>query len=191
MSIARVLLDAGINLAATDVYELSSRGPFFRFLKRNSRSFTCSEFYDDVAPGQVRDGVQCQNVEALTFADASFDLCTSTEVFEHVPHDMQGFREMHRVLRPGGMMLFTVPLEQAAQTVERARLLAAGNVEHLLPPVYHGDRIRGGDKVLCFRDYGMDIVERLCVAGFANAKIISPANMGCWEQERPVVVAIK
>jgi ubiquinone/menaquinone biosynthesis C-methylase UbiE len=32
-------------------------------------------------------------VQRLSFADASFDLCTSTEVFEHVPDDRAGLRE--------------------------------------------------------------------------------------------------
>lgn len=38
---------------------------------------------------------------ALPFQDASFDLCYSHTVFEHVPHG-PFFSEQHRVLRPGG-----------------------------------------------------------------------------------------
>lgn len=30
-------------------------------------------------------GVRCEDVQHLTFASASFDLCISTEMFEHVP----------------------------------------------------------------------------------------------------------
>jgi hypothetical protein len=41
-----------------------------------------SEYFNEVAPGAWRDGVQCQDVQRLTFADASFDVCTSTEVFD-------------------------------------------------------------------------------------------------------------
>jgi SAM-dependent methyltransferase len=152
------------------VYEMSSRGPLVEFLRREAPRLTCSEYFEDLEPGAWRGGVQCQDVQRLTYAAASFDVCTSTEVFEHVPDDARGFHEIRRVLRPGGVFVFTVPLSQAAATVERA-IFAEGKVEHLLPPVYHGDRIRGRGKVLVYRDYGMDIVERLRRQGFAEAWI--------------------
>ena len=37
---------------------------------------------------------------------------------------------------------------------------------HYLPPEYHGDRIRGMGKVLAFRNYGMDIRDKLGSVGF-------------------------
>jgi SAM-dependent methyltransferase len=97
---------------------------------------------------------------------------TSTEVFEHVADDRKGFAEIRRVLRPQGSFVFTVPLDDADRTVERAEL-SDGKVRHLLPPAYHHDRIRGHEAVLVFRDYGRDIVERLRDAGFGSARIDS------------------
>ena len=32
----------------------------------------------------MRDGVRCENLEALTFADSSIDLHVSQDVFEHL-----------------------------------------------------------------------------------------------------------
>ena len=147
------------------VYELSSRGALCRHLRRTFARVTVSELFDDVAPGQFRDGVQCQDVQRLTYADASFDLVTSTEVFEHVPDDRRAFLEVHRVLRPGGALVFTVPLMEVAATLERARL-EAGAIVHLTEPEYHGDRLRGHGRVLAFRTYGLDILDRLRAAGF-------------------------
>jgi SAM-dependent methyltransferase len=170
LSLARVLEDVRPGFRSEAVYEMSSRGPWFRFLRRDVPRLTGSEYFDDLQPGAWRGGVQCQDVQRLTFADASFGVCTSTEVFEHVPDDARGFREIRRVLRPGGIFVFTVPLSRAQATVERAAL-RDGEVEHLLPPAYHGDRIRGRGKVLVYRDYGMDIVERLRREGFAEAWI--------------------
>ena len=152
------------------MYELSSGGPLFDFLRREVSNLTCSEYFEDVAPGEYRRGVKCQNVESLTFADASFDICTSTEVFEHVADDAKGFSEIRRVLRKGGFFVFTVPLSQAARTVERAAV-RNGSVEYLLPPTYHDDRLQGRGQVLVFRDYGLDITRRLERAGFSNAEI--------------------
>ena len=190
MSLVQVLNDLIPNFGTLDVFELSSRGAFFKYLKDRCRKLVFSEYFDDLPPGEYRDGVQCQDVEHLTFADDSFDLCTSTEVFEHVPNDFAGFSEICRVLRPGGMFMFTVPLSDSADTVERANL-RSGEIEYLLPPVYHGDRIRGMTAVLCFRDYGLDVVTRLTSCGFSKAELVKPDDAGRWGQGCQVVVARK
>ena len=94
MSLIEVLRDIRPDLSRLDSYELSSRGPLVRFLRKRCATLALSEYFEDVAPGAFRDGIQCQDVTALTFADGSFDLCTSTEVFEHVPDDARGFAEI-------------------------------------------------------------------------------------------------
>src|ERR1041385_4002474 len=48
-------------------------------------------------------------VEALPFADASFDLVTGLDVVEHLDDDVAGLSELRRVLRPGGRALLFVP----------------------------------------------------------------------------------
>jgi SAM-dependent methyltransferase len=88
----------------------------------------------------------------LPFADGTFDTVLSLEVFEHVPDPDGMLAEMHRVLRPGGRLLVTVPflsqqhalpydfwrytpqglramLEQAGFTVERTA--PRGNLAHV------------------------------------------------------------
>lgn len=45
------------------------------------------------------------DVEALPFADASFDEVVATFVFCSVPDPVAGLRELRRVLRPGGRLL--------------------------------------------------------------------------------------
>ncbi len=172
------------------VYELSARGRVFDHLNRHAASVTGSEFLDGVAPGDWHDGVQCQDVQALTYPDASFDLCTSTEVLEHVPDDRKAMRELHRVLKPGGMVLFTVPLQIQRPTVERAELTPEGQIRYLHPPEYHRDPIRAHGRVLAFRNYGEDIVDRLLQAGFDQAVIHHPPPLP-WRSQRPVIVAGK
>lgn len=55
----------------------------------------------------VREG----NISALPFEDASFDAVISSSVLYHdwVPDIDAGVREMHRVLRPGGLIVINVP----------------------------------------------------------------------------------
>lgn len=175
------------------IYILSAAGPLFEHLQRTCRHLTYSVYSDAVAPGAYAGGVLSQDVQRLTFADDSFDLCIHSEVFEHVPDDLTGFRETHRVLRPGGVTIFTVPVFDTGTTVERARI-TNGQIEHLHPPEYHNDQLRGS--VLAFRDYGRDITERLLSAGFRDVSLISspgPAGLDYVRPgfDRPVIVGYK
>ena len=191
MSIVSVLSKVASDISARDAYELSSRGSLFNHLKKNARTLTSSEYFSDLASGEYRDGVLCQDVQRLSFPDASFDICTSTEVFEHVPDDSKGFSEILRVLRPNGIFVFTVPLHDQESTAQRALLSSNGEVQHLLPPAYHGDPIRKNGQILVFRDYGRDITEKLRDAGFAKAVILMPEDSIPWGYARPVIVAYR
>lgn len=173
MALAAVLRAEVPALAGLHVYELSSRGPLVDWLRRSAGRLTVSEWFDGAAPGEVRGGVMCQDVQRLTFASEAFDVCTSTEVFEHVPDDARAFAEVRRVLRRGGRLVFSVPIADAPVTVERA-VVEDGAVRHLAPPEYHGDRIRGPRGVLAFRTYGRDVVERVAAAGFADVRLVRP-----------------
>jgi SAM-dependent methyltransferase len=188
LSLVAVLESVRPGFRGEAVYELSARGPLYDYLRREVPRLTASEYFDDTAPGSSRDGVLCQDIRRLTFPDAAFDVCTSTEVFEHVADDAAGFREVRRVLRPGGVLVFTVPLSSSAVTVERA-VERDGTIEHLLPAEYHGDRIRGQGRVLVFRDYGADIVGRLRAAGFAEAAIDRRCESAFLGQGCGVIVA--
>ncbi|MGH8090351.1 MAG: class I SAM-dependent methyltransferase, partial [Rudaea sp.] len=108
-------------LNACEVCELSARGPLARYLTRHAHSVALSEYLPGVPTGTLRDGVRCEDAQNLSYADASFDLVTHTEVLEHVADDARAFVELRRVLRPGGLMLFTVPLHEGP-TRERALL---------------------------------------------------------------------
>jgi SAM-dependent methyltransferase len=45
----------------------------------------------------------------MPFADESFDACSSDWVLEHVENPVEHFREVARVLRPGGLYCFRTP----------------------------------------------------------------------------------
>jgi SAM-dependent methyltransferase len=189
LALGWVLRERIARLDQYDVCELSARGPLVKYLARSARSLATSEYFADVAPGTLHHGVRCEDVQRLTYADASFDLVTHTEVLEHVPDDARAFAELHRVLRPGGTMLFTVPLYGGVPTIERARL-RDGVVEHMLDPAYHIDPLRGTG-ILAFRDYGSDILDRLRTAGFDDARIVEPAQRVPWTEPLPVILARK
>lgn len=187
-SLVDVLRCAVPALSDRDAYELSAAGPLVAWLRPRCRSLALSEYVDGAMPGEMRNGVSCQNVEQLTFPAASFDVCTSTEVFEHVEDDRAGFAEIHRVLRPGGCFVFTVPIDMQRDTIERTAMREGRRVD-LLPRTYHADRYRGA-RVLCHRDYGRDVLDRLRSAGFDDARVAMPARR-LFGLARPVIVALK
>lgn len=49
------------------------------------------------------------NLEALPVPDASMDLVMSRSVLEHLDHPERVFREIGRVLKPGGHFVFLIP----------------------------------------------------------------------------------
>lgn len=49
------------------------------------------------------------DAQKLPFADGSFDLATAFEVLEHILDDRGAIAECHRILKPGGMLVLTVP----------------------------------------------------------------------------------
>src|SRR5690349_15378705 len=52
-------------------------------------------------------------IEALPFADGTFDLVTCLDVIEHTPDDRATLAELRRVTRPGGLLVATVPAYQS------------------------------------------------------------------------------
>lgn len=114
-----------------------------------------------------------QNLEALTYADESFDIVITSDVMEHVRLDDRAHREIYRVLKPGGIYIFTVPHDRLLEeTLVRVQVDADDpeNPEkdvHLLEPEYHGDtNSETGGGVLSYRVYGLDLDEYLRSLGF-------------------------
>jgi SAM-dependent methyltransferase len=137
------------------IHESSPGGISSSYLKANCGDYEASQFFQDVRLGQYKDKVRCENLEKMTFADRSFDLVITQDVFEHVMHPDAAFQEISRVLKPGGAHVFTMPwYSKRDKTIQRAEM-KDGEIEFLEKPVYHGNPIDNKGSLVTF-DWGID-----------------------------------
>lgn len=101
---------------------------------------------------------------ALPFAEGSFDLVCHSDTLEHIPDPVVGLSECHRVLKPGGVLAFTVPI-----VVDRLTRSRQG-----LPSSYHGysHEAQTAD-FLVHTEYGSDAWRQVILAGFQECRIIA------------------
>lgn len=115
------------------------------------------------APNAVMTGFPDVDMQALPYPDGSFDLVVHSDTLEHVPQPLRALAECHRVLRPGGVLCYTVPV-----IVERMSRRRDG-----LMPSYHGAPGDGRDDHLVISEYGADMWTEPLRAGFASVEIFS------------------
>lgn len=136
----------------------------FRMNPRVGRYVTA----DLSAPGV---DVRC-DITALDFKDESFDIVVCCHVLEHVHDDRRAIKELHRVLRPGGVAYIQVPYDARSHTDEDPSVI---------DPRERARRFGQFDHV---RMYGRDFVGRLREAGFQVDELRPLQNMAADEIAR-------
>jgi len=94
------ILDAGCGTGIT-----------LQYIERFGRPFGVDKEMVALKFCKTRDAkrLTCAPIEDLPFADASFDIVTCLDVIEHVEDDQKAITEIARVIRPGGLLILTVP----------------------------------------------------------------------------------
>jgi hypothetical protein len=137
--------------------------------------------------------IRHEDVTRLSFADAAHAALLSFDVLEHVPDYAAAVREFVRVLQPGGLLILTAPFSlQAPHTSVRARIGSDGQIEHLLPAQYHGDPL-SADGVLCFQEFGWDLLDTFRAAGLQQVQVVSCCSpaFGYLGSAQPFIVGRK
>ena len=149
------------------VYNTETKGAFHDLLSKRP-DYLCSEYLDPgLKSGTVVDGVLHQDLMALSFGSESIDLVLSSDVFEHVADPYRAHAELHRVLRPGGRHVYTVPFHQSEFLDEvRARVDERGEIVHFMEPVYHQDPVRLAEGVLVYTVFAVEMLGKLRRLGF-------------------------
>ena len=85
----------------------------------------------------------------------TYDVVMANHVLEHIPDDRAAMRELHRLLKPGGTALLTVPINATRQATYENPAIQT--------PADRWAHFSAHDHL---RYYGMDFAERLTEAGF-------------------------
>ena len=145
---------------ALQIHESSPDGASSDFIKRVANGYSSSQFFQDIALGDTKQGIRCENVEKLTFADKSFDIVITQDVLEHVISPEAAFKEIARVLKPGGAHFFTVPWCPTKDTLRRATRNDNGEIEYLEAPVYHDNPLDEKGS-LVVSDFGRNFISEI------------------------------
>jgi len=170
----------------------ASRGASKR-LAQDCPGYVASQFFPGIELGSHVGGVRCENLEALSFPDASVDLHITQDVLEHVYHPPTVFREIARTLKPGGAHIFTTPLVNKDKPSRiRARIGEDGQITHLEPPVYHGNPISDKGSLVTV-DWGYDICQAIFESCglFTHLLYIDDLSMGIRAEHIEVLVTLK
>lgn len=154
-----------------------------------------SEYFgSSYQPGSIVDGIRHEDVMNLSFAGGSFDRVLSFDVLEHVPDPYCAFRELYRVLKPGGVLIFSAPFSSDSEVdIVRATLKEDGTITHHMPAEYHGNPVDPEGGALCFRYFGWEMLDKLRSIGFENVRCLAywSEEQGYLGREQFILVATK
>jgi SAM-dependent methyltransferase len=151
------------------IAEINSCGGIHHLLKRLPNVFY-SEYESSDSSVRHEDLLQ------LSYNDATFDLVLHSDTIEHVPDIRRALSELWRVLKPGGAMIFSIPIgRDGRDTLVRAKF-QGGQIKHVYPPSYHGGSYQATNQYLVFYEFGLDFLNLLKSRGFTVDLLECPGN---------------
>lgn len=168
--VAKLVQQAAAACARPRIYLMEQVTPIYEWVRKlPGVEVHGSEYLGHEYKGGDRiNGIRHEDVMNLSYADAVFDLIVSNDVLEHIPEPELALRECFRVLKPGGAILATFPFHVAYETTVVRAKLAAGTIEHLLAPQYHGNPV-SPEGSLVFQDFGWNLLDVMRGIGFSPA----------------------
>jgi SAM-dependent methyltransferase len=150
--------------ADASIFEFAIRSPFIKHFSA-FRNYVRGYFLPNIKVGDSQDGIRCEDLTQLTFKDNSFNLFVTSDTMKHVLQYEQAFKEIFRVLRPGGAHVFTTPIAwpMPTSTVRRAEEIG-GEIIHHLEARFH--RASDGIPALVCTEFGFDLLNLLEEIGY-------------------------
>ena len=119
-----------------------------RFRRMKHINYTTADLFSPLADMRF-------DVQNIPIEDNAYDTIFCNHVLEHVDDDRKAIRELHRILKPGGMAIMQVPLDPDYKVTDED--------PSIKDPAEREKRFRQYDHV---RLYGQDYSERLKECGF-------------------------
>jgi len=156
-------------LSNLKIAEINSAGTIHQFLKKLP-----GLHYSEYASSNT--AIRSEDLSQLSYATSFFDMVITSETLEHVPDVDKAFSEIYRVLKPGGVHVFTIPVVWDRNKTRVRACLSENGIDYLMPPSYHGAPNDNHEDYLVFNEFGADVVSRVERAGFVVELIKDPEN---------------
>lgn len=123
----------------------------------------------DVSPGAMFESrygeVEHQDMQATSYHEGSFDYVLHGDVLEHMPDPFRAIEDNLRILKPGGVILFSTPIFTGMLEHQKtAELDEHGGVRFLGQEMYHGDPL-SDEGVPVFYLFGINILDTINALG--------------------------
>ncbi len=145
------------------IWELAPAGPASAKLQKECHEYLASQYWPDVPPGALVDGVRCEDLERPTLADNSMDVIVSSDVFEHIIDVEAAHAQIARVLDGGGIHVWTTPQYREMDASRPRVRRSSSGLEYLEPAQYHGDPVCASGALVTY-DWGRDLPDRVMAA---------------------------
>ena len=132
---------------------------FERFSTFDFKSYICCDLFPENLHYIPKDKIVKVDITQIPFEENTFDIILCNHVLEHISDDHLAMKELHRVMKIGGIGVFQVPVDYSREetyedftiTSPKGRKKAFGQFDHV-------------------RWYGKDYEKRLKTAGFKVRK---------------------
>lgn len=101
------------------------------------------------------------DMQRMPYSNGSFDMVVHSDTLEHIENPLQALKECRRILCPGGLLAFTIPIVVGRMSRSRQGLSKS----------YHGFPGNGSDDYMVHTEYGADMWQQVLEAGFDSVKI--------------------
>lgn len=139
------------------VAEINSCGDLHNILK-SIKGLAYSEY------GPRAINIRDEDLQSLTYPEGSFDIVLTSDTLEHVPDYNKALAEIHRVLKPGGQHIFTLPVIFSRKTRRRIKI-QNDSIVPVMDGSYHG--AGEADNLVC-TEFGVDVLSDFEKADFST-----------------------